>query len=187
MRVVAKSDQIQLDDDPKPRDRATWQRLRVLIEEEACHPDWGCALYRLHRTGRISNEQREAGDRYAALVRDHRKLWVDHMGSIEIYMEKEDYAPQRRTKGTQEVVEIMGRVVAEGLREESEFEVKRAQRIGRRYKEAAAVAGTARNILEELLIDEIWPTSEKNHLAIAYALERLAHFFYTGTKRKPNI
>jgi hypothetical protein len=181
MKQVAKVE-ASLESDPKPMDRVTWQRIRVAVAHEAVHRDWGCALYTLHRTGRINNDQREAGDKYARLVRDFRKLWVDSMGSIYVYpVANHD---ERTTTDGLTVQQALGLAVADGQRGDSEFETKRAARISKRYKEAAAIAGPARGVLEELLIDEVWPAGERGHIEIRHALERLNHFFNTGTKRK---
>jgi hypothetical protein len=184
MLKMAKTEEAQLTDDPKPKDRLVWGRLRLALEAEVVHRDWGCALYRLHRTGRINNDQREAGDKYGSLVRDHRKLWRDRMGDIEVYRSPGYDSLERRSRATSDVEWALGMVAADGLAPESEFEIRRAKRIGTRYKEAAAVAGAARGVLEELLVDEIWPAGEIAHREINYALTRLVHFFNTGTKRK---
>jgi hypothetical protein len=189
MKAVAKSEP-RIRDDPKPMDRLVWQRIRGLVEREACHSDWACALYSLHRMGRINNDQREAGDLYARLIKDFRKLWEDKMGSIEVYRgasrtdDREDREPEKRSRATRDVEFAMGHVVADGLVEESEFEIKRAQRIGKRYKEAREIASPAKTILEDLLMDDIWPIGEKGQREIGFALTRLSHFFATGTKRK---
>ena len=75
MKLVKKQDNTeQIDDDPRPRDRVVWNRIRLMVEEEACHPAWGCALYRLHRLGRIDNDEREAGDQYIKIIENHRRL-----------------------------------------------------------------------------------------------------------------
>lgn len=58
--------------DPRPQDRAMWNSLRLVLESELCHPAWRCALYRLHREGRIDNDEREAGDRYWQVIEEHR-------------------------------------------------------------------------------------------------------------------
>jgi hypothetical protein len=176
MRLVVKEDR-ELNADPKPKDRATWQRLRVLVEDEACHRDWGCALYRLHRSGRIDNEQREAGDRYAALIRDYRKLWKDPISNIMVLGEID-------VNSGLLVPQALAVVAAEAQKNESEFEFKRARRLGDRYKEARAIAGPINSVLEDMLIEDVWPVGERGHTAISHALTRLSHFFNTGTKRK---
>jgi hypothetical protein len=189
MKAVAKTEP-SLNDDPKSKDRVTWQHVRRLVEEEACHPDWACALYRLHRTGRINNDQREAGDRYARLIRDFRELWRDRMGSIEVYRgagrtdDREDKEPEKRNKATRDVEIAMGHVLADDLGPESEFGIKRAERIAKRYKEAREICSPAKVVVEDLLIDDIWPVGERGQMEIGYALTRLSHFFNTGTKRK---
>src|SRR6266496_410643 len=111
---LAKAQELTIQDDPKPMDRATWQRLRVAAEHEAVHRDWGCALYTLHRSGRITSEQREAGDKYASLVRDQRKLWADKMGMIEVYRPGET-SYEKRSRATNDIVMVMGHIVADCL------------------------------------------------------------------------
>jgi hypothetical protein len=84
MKLVATKQELDVKADPKTIDRDNWQDLRVAADHEAIHRDWKCSLYRLHRTNRINNDQREAGDKYAALIRDRRKLWHDPMMRFEI-------------------------------------------------------------------------------------------------------
>ena len=179
---LAKKAEATIKQDPRVLERPIWGRLRLLVEDEACHSDWGCALYRLHRTGRIDNDQREAGDRYAILIRDHRKLWRDPVGMIEVYRAPYHESLEKRSHLTHDVERLMGMV--EGDKEESEFETKRAKKIGARYREARAVAGRINTILEDLLVDEIWPTGERQHKEISHALTRLSHFFSTGNKAR---
>jgi hypothetical protein len=184
MKLVAtKQDALDVKTGPKTIDRDNWQDLRVAADHEAIHRDWKCALYRLHRIGRINNDQREAGDKYTALIRDRRKLWAEPMGKIEVYRSSGHEHLERRSQLTADVEFALGHVVADGLVEESEFEIKRAKRINDRYKEAKAIAGIANSILEDLLIDDIWPTSQRCHVEIGHALTRLSHFFNTGNKR----
>ena len=66
----------------------------------------------------------------------------------------------------------------------SEFEERRIVRLTKRYKQAKEVAGPAWSILEDMLLDEVWPVGERGHKAISEALTRLSQFFCTGTKRK---
>jgi hypothetical protein len=179
MKLVATKQELDVKADPKTIDRDNWQDLRVAADHEAIHRDWKCALYRLHRTNRINNDQREAGDKYAALIRDRRKLWHDPMMRFEIDDKHGSEAEIRQL-----VSFGLGQVVADALGPESEFEIKRAEKINARYKEAKAIAGIANSILEDLLIDDVWPTSQRCHVEIGHALTRLFHFFNTGTKRK---
>jgi hypothetical protein len=185
MKLVAeKQDALDIKDNPRAKDRVTWHRIQDLVDVEACHRDWNIALYRLHRIGRIDNDQREAGDKYAALIRDRRKLWAEPMGKIEVYRSPGLDHLEKRSPLTADVEFAMGHVAADAGMEESEFEIKRAERINRRYKEAKQVAGRANSVLEDLLIDEIWPTGESCHKAISDALIRLSHFFNTGKNKK---
>jgi hypothetical protein len=194
MKAVAKSEP-RLTNDPKPMDRATWQRMRVVVEHEACHRDWGCALYILHRTGKINNDQREAGDRYATLARDYKKMIAEPIMELEGFAAYGDQIGEAQTgrnnmvlnRGTGEVKSLpqaMSEIIAENKREPSEFEDRRERRLTRRYKEAGEVIGPIRRALEDMLLDEIWPVGERSHLAISHALTRLGVFFNTGTKRK---
>jgi hypothetical protein len=73
MKLVAKAEAVDIKDNPRPKDRVMWNRMMLVVEHEACHPAWGCALYRLHRLGRIDNDEREAGDRYWKVIEDHRR------------------------------------------------------------------------------------------------------------------
>ena len=63
-RKTTEEDGMLLRDDPRVRDPAIWNTLRTMIEEEAIDPAWRCPLYKLHKTGWITGDQREAGDRY---------------------------------------------------------------------------------------------------------------------------
>jgi hypothetical protein len=171
-------------DDPKVLDRANWQHVRVAVDNEAIHPDWCTALYRLHRTGKINNDQREAGDKYATLIRDYRKQWIDPIGKVEMYRTNELLSWEQRTPAITDVTWALGMVAGEVNREESEFEIKRARRLSKRYKEARGVAGPAANLLEGLLVNDIWPVGVRGHREICHALTRLYHFFATGTKRE---
>jgi hypothetical protein len=185
MKAVAKKESVELDDDPRPRDRAVWNRLRDLVYEEACHRDWGCALYRLHRTGQINNDQREAGDRFAMLAFDYKKLIHEPLTDIlGLHGDFGGLAIHKQTKNIGPTGHLIASAWAENLREQTELEARRDERTTRRYKEAAAVAGRGLSILEALLLDEVYPEGERQKQEISYALTRLAHFFSTGTKRK---
>jgi hypothetical protein len=183
MLKMAKTESISIKDDPKTIDRANWQNVSLAADNEAIHRDWRCALYRLHRKGKIDNDQREAGDLYAKLIRDYRALWVDPMGQIEMYRTT-DKAYERRCDATKDVEYVMGQVAAHGMKEESEFETKRAQRLSKKYKEARGVAGAAANVVEDLLMYDIWPVGWRGQKEISHALTRLYYFFTTGTKRE---
>jgi hypothetical protein len=74
MKLVEAEETIALDDDPRPTDRARWQRIRLAVEAELIDPAWGCKLYQLHREKRIDNDEREAGDEYYRVIENHRRL-----------------------------------------------------------------------------------------------------------------
>jgi hypothetical protein len=67
MLKMAKTEEaIELSDEPRSaRDPVMFNRLRIMIEEEAIKPTWGCPLYIAARKGGWLNEdQRRAGDKY---------------------------------------------------------------------------------------------------------------------------
>jgi hypothetical protein len=55
--------------------------------------------------------------------------------------------------------------------------------LSKKYKEAKGVAGVAANIVEDLLIYDIWPVGWRGQKEISHALTRLYYFFNTGNKR----
>jgi hypothetical protein len=77
MLKMAKGEEVlELSDDPRSiRDTVKWNRLRVMIEEEAIKPTWGCPLYIAARKpgGWLTSEQREAGDKYQQAHIDYIK------------------------------------------------------------------------------------------------------------------
>jgi hypothetical protein len=73
MKLVAEKAELDLMDDPRPKDRAMWNRLRLVLEAELCDPAWGCKLYQMHREGQISLEARRAGDKLHQAILDWRR------------------------------------------------------------------------------------------------------------------
>ena len=73
MKLVAKPEKT-IKQNPRDWGRDEWNRLRDLVEKEACHEAWGCCLYKMHRLGRIDNDEREAGDRYIQVVNNYIRL-----------------------------------------------------------------------------------------------------------------
>jgi hypothetical protein len=74
MLKMAKTEEaIELSDEPRSiRDPVKFNRLRIMIEEEAIKPTWGCPLYIAARPGGwLKSEHREAGDRYQQITSDH--------------------------------------------------------------------------------------------------------------------
>jgi hypothetical protein len=74
MLKMAKTEEaVALTDEPRSiRDPVKFNRLRVMIEEEAIKPTWGCPLYIAARPGGwLKSEHREAGDRYQQITMDH--------------------------------------------------------------------------------------------------------------------
>jgi hypothetical protein len=47
-----------------PREVGVYNRVRYLVDKEALHEAWGCQLWTLHRLGKISQEEKRAGDLY---------------------------------------------------------------------------------------------------------------------------
>lgn len=149
MKLVTKEQEIELNMDPRPMDRATENRLRVMVFAEAIKPTWGCVLYTLERQGRITADQKEAGNRYWQLAADYTRLM--------------DTDPN------------------------TELDYKRVDRIKKRYKEAVQSLGLGRKFVDAVVIEDLWPESERGHLALKQGLELLNIFFSTGTKRKRQI
>jgi hypothetical protein len=75
MLKMAKEEACTLSDDPRSiRDPVKFNRLRVMIEEEAIKPTWGCPLYIAARPGGwLTTEQREAGDKYQQATIDYNR------------------------------------------------------------------------------------------------------------------
>jgi hypothetical protein len=74
MLKMAKTEEevIRLGDEPRMRDPVMFNRLRVMIEEEAIKPTWGCPLYIAARKGGwLSEDQRRAGDKYQQVRQDY--------------------------------------------------------------------------------------------------------------------
>lgn len=74
MKLVARTEEVPLDTEPRLLDREHKHRLRVLIHLEKIKPSWGCVLYTLRDDGRITREQADAGDKYWNLTRDFQRL-----------------------------------------------------------------------------------------------------------------
>lgn len=65
---------LDIKDDPRAiRDPVIFNRLKVMVYEEAIDRAWGCPLYILHRIGWLTTEQREAGDKYQQITIDHQQ------------------------------------------------------------------------------------------------------------------
>lgn len=92
----------ELKNDPRVRDPVIFNRLKLMVEHEACHPAWGCVLYQMHRLGQLTNEQKEAGDVYQGIFHDFRRVqeldpndfpgmedyWLGRISSIKSRWEK---------------------------------------------------------------------------------------------------
>jgi hypothetical protein len=75
MVTMVKADELQLADDPRSiYEPVRFNRLRVMIEEEAIKPTWGCPLYIAARAGGwLTTEQRMAGDKYQQITIDYNR------------------------------------------------------------------------------------------------------------------
>lgn len=97
-----------LRDDPRVRDPVAWNRLKLMVMDEACDRAWGCSLYRMHRNGLIDNEQREAGDKYHKIIADYintQQVDPDEKVTTQDYwLKKIERSRQRRD----EVVALLG-------------------------------------------------------------------------------
>lgn len=85
--IAEKIEELDLMDDPRPKARVMWNRLRLVLEAELCNEAWGCKLYQMHREGHISLEARRAGDKYHQAVLDWRR-WEA--------IDPEEFIPERR-------------------------------------------------------------------------------------------
>lgn len=64
----------ELKEDPRLiRDVGDWNRLRLLIWHEVGHQAWGYPLYALFRSGKITQEQMDAGDTYWRAIQDYKE------------------------------------------------------------------------------------------------------------------
>jgi hypothetical protein len=75
LKMAKIEEAIELSDEPRSaRDPVMFNRLRIMIEEEAIKPTWGCPLYIAARKGGwLTSEHREAGDKYQQAVMDHTR------------------------------------------------------------------------------------------------------------------
>lgn len=82
MRLVGKKsnkstdDDASIRDDPRIRDAAIFNRIKRMVEEEACHQEWGSELGILHRLGHITKAEWDAGNEYEKVERSHR-WWMN--------------------------------------------------------------------------------------------------------------
>ena len=69
-----------------------------------------------------------------------------------------------------------------------ELAYRRIRRAKKRCNEIREhVIGFGRRILDPLLFDEVYPTSEKEHIIAKLCLANLKIYFATGTKRQRNV
>jgi hypothetical protein len=147
-------DSAALKDDPRVRDAVGWNRIKVMVLEEACDRAWGCALYRLNRVGLINTEQREAGDRYWKIIDDYKQTQkIDPDDSLN--------------------------------EKDREFQLARINKAKKKREDVIDILGGGRMLLDDLIISEIYPTSEREKKLLVVMLEALNIFFSRGTKRKP--
>jgi hypothetical protein len=150
MKTVAETEPL-LDEDPRPMDRARWQRARLAVEAELIDRAWGCKLYQLHREKRIDNDEREAGDQYQRVIENHRRLQATDP--------EEDPAGQ-------------------------ELAYRRIQKAKDEYNDAREAIGFGRRVLDPLILEEVYPACEKEHVIVKQCLVILKNLFATGTNRQ---
>jgi hypothetical protein len=149
MLKMAKEEALHLVDDPRPMDIVRWQRFRVMVEEEAIKPTWGCPLYIAARPGGwLKSEHREAGDRY-------QQITLDHHAAQRI--DPEELAPEMR-----------------------ELEYKRIESRKAKWRNAVAVLGMGRSIVDAFVLREVALTTERERLVARDALQLLANYFSRG-------
>jgi hypothetical protein len=141
----------EIKDDPRPKDTVAWNRLKLMVMDEACDRAWGCALYRMHRNGLIDTEQREAGDRYWKLIDEYKKV--------------QEIDPD-------DVIEDSRAAV-----------INRIMRKKKRRDEVVGILGMGRGLLDSVVIEDIYPATERQKVFLRAMLQSLAIFFKTGRKK----
>jgi hypothetical protein len=71
---MADSDEIspELKIDPRVKDPVRFNRIRDLVDKEILHQAWGCRLWAMEREGKITTDQRKAGDAYVNLTEAYK-------------------------------------------------------------------------------------------------------------------
>lgn len=59
--------------DPRVKDPVKFNRIRDLVDKEVLHQAWGCKLWTMERQGKITQEQRKAGDAFCHLTEEYQK------------------------------------------------------------------------------------------------------------------
>jgi hypothetical protein len=155
MKAVAKTEVESIDDDPRHRSAACYQRVKKLVFDEACHPAWGCSLYRLEYLGHlgvkeVSKHLVKAGDKYQIIVMDEARLQNT---------DPEEWPSEMR-----------------------ELMYRRIERAKRKLKEAWVELGLRRKIIDGLVLDDLYPMTEAEKIECRKGLEQLANLFAKGTK-----
>lgn len=74
LKMAKEAEDLSLKESPQTiKDPVRWNRLKVMVFEEAIDRAWGCPLYILNRIGWLTNEQREAGDKYQQITLDYNQ------------------------------------------------------------------------------------------------------------------
>jgi hypothetical protein len=157
VKQVAKAETESIEDDPRHRSAACYHRVKKLVFDEACHPAWGCALYRLEYLGHlgvkeVSKHLVKAGDKYQIIVTDEKRLQNT---------DPEEWPSEMR-----------------------ELMYRRIERSKRKLKEAWEVLGLRRKIIDLLVMDDCYPMTEAEKIECRKGLESLAYLFSKGTKRQ---
>jgi hypothetical protein len=150
-REKRKEEDLEINDDPRPKDTVAWNRLKLMVMDEACDRAWGCALYRMHRNGLIDTEQREAGDRYWKLPDEYKKVQD---------IDPDDVIPESRVAVT-----------------------NRIARKKKRMAEVRGLLGMGRGLLDSLVIEDLYPSTERQKVFLRAMLQQLAIFFKTGRRK----
>jgi hypothetical protein len=155
MLKMAKEEALNLDDEPRSiRDTVKFNRLRIMIEEEAIKPTWGCPLYIAARPksagGWLDPDQRMAGDKYQQA----------HMDYIQAQASDPREAPDR------------------------ELAYRRVHKRKRLWKEATEALYGTRHIVDRFILEEIPAVTQRERLAVKDGLTLLVNFFgLRGNKR----
>jgi hypothetical protein len=110
LKMAKTEEEVKLKDDPRTiKDPARWNRLKVMVYEKAVSPAWGCPLYILNTIGWLSNEQREAGDRYQQITLDYNQAQASDPDELPVEARELAYKRVARRKDKWKAcIEVLG-------------------------------------------------------------------------------
>ncbi len=143
--------------DPRIKDPVKANRIRHLVGLEILHQAWGCALWSLERSGKITQEQRRAGDEYLRLAMAAKIADEFDPDSEPIETrEKETRRHLRAKKRYSEAKELL---------------------------ERGSNGMLIRRTVDDLCLNELYPGTFIEQERVRIGLGRLEAFILTGNKR----